>query len=150
MLRKLLLASLLMSWTVVNAGISQAAPLPNTTNPNPNYTPAKKPHSSLNNNSVTLAQTYFAVVANDGKLVRGLDVSSSQTLGTGFYEVIFKHDVTACAFVATLGTTNSLGTEPTGQITVAGRYANNNGVFIATTDSNGISANRNFHLVVTC
>ncbi len=151
MFRKLLLASLLMSWTVFNAGITQAAPPPNTTNPNPTSAP-KKPRTSVGTQAIPIVvpQTYFAVVRDNGSLARGLEVTSSKSLGTGFYEVIFKQNITACAFVATIGRPDFSGVESTGQITVVGRAGTNNGVFISTTDSSGNLANRNFHLVVTC
>jgi hypothetical protein len=94
------------------------------------------------------AQTFFAVVNADGTLARGFQANSSQRLATGQYEVIFAHDLTGSAYVATIGSSQTSGTEPTGEITVVGRAGAANGVFITTTDSAGVFADRGFHLAV--
>ena len=93
-------------------------------------------------------KTFFAVVNANGALARGSDAKSSQNLGTGFYEVLFKFDVTACAYIACIGNGGSGAVEPSGEITVVGRNGQANGVFITTADSGGPYANRGFHLLV--
>jgi hypothetical protein len=100
----------------------------------------------------------WAVInGTNGAAVRGEKILSSQRLGVGAYEVrIAKLDppvpanVTKCAFVANVGSIALSGTEPTGQITTVGRAGDSAGVFIATSDSNGVSADRSFHLLVVC
>ena len=93
----------------------------------------------------------FAVVNSAGSLVRGSSsvISASNTGLTGAYQVIFNKDVSGCAYVATIGDTDS-GTPLPGQIWVAGRSGNADGIFIDTQDSTGASSNRPFHLSVSC
>jgi hypothetical protein len=96
------------------------------------------------------AQTFFAVVNPDGSLARGFQAVSSQKLFgiTGFYEVIFSHDLTGSAFVASIGDSGSTVVPPGGEVSVVGRLGTPNGVFIATRDSAGNFADRGFHLAV--
>lgn len=94
------------------------------------------------------AQVYFAVVEANGALARGFGVVSAARLAAGQYQVVFNHDVTGSAFVASLGLSGSLGVGPSGEITVVGRYGVANGVFVATLDSSGNYADRSFHLGV--
>lgn len=89
----------------------------------------------------------FAVVSSDGTLSRGNAVSARK-FGDGGYEVIFNRDVTPCAFIATIGQPGAGSSS--GQISVASRAGNANGVFVQTRDSAGIAADRPFHLVVVC
>lgn len=94
-----------------------------------------------------------AVVDRDGNLVRGLHAVSASRApagSTGWYEVIFDRNVRKCCYVATIGLPGNVGVEEEGEITVAGRFNNQNGVFITTHDSNGNYADRSFHLVVIC
>jgi hypothetical protein len=90
----------------------------------------------------------FAVVSSDGILSRG-NAASATRLGPGAYEVIFNKDVTQCAFIATLGQGNA-GNGAIGQISVAARNGNANGVFLVTRDSAGTGADKPFHLLVVC
>ena len=97
------------------------------------------------------SQIKFAVVGSDGITVRGRGVTSSQRFNTGNYEVIFNRNVTACAYVLTEGSTGSSSVTPLpGYGTVVGRKGNANGVYITTFNSDGVLANRAFHLVVVC
>jgi hypothetical protein len=91
----------------------------------------------------------FAVVASNGVTVRGRKVVSSALLGTGFYQVVFNRDVRNCAYVATIGDPAN-GSETPGEITVATRVGNNNGVFVSTHNSAGVLQNHGFHLIVLC
>ena len=72
----------------------------------------------------------FAVVNRDGTLARGKGVRRTASLDGGDYEVIFRRNVTRCAFVATIGRTEFVGVEEPGFITVAGRFLTTNGVFV--------------------
>ena len=96
---------------------------------------------------------YWAVLETDGSLVRGHNVWRVAHLSTGIYEVIFTGDVSAGAFVATIGRPG-IFTEPTGEICLALRYSVtvpeiNKGVWIQTFDSIGTPSDRAFHLLVT-
>jgi len=93
------------------------------------------------------AQTFFAVVNANGTLARGFQAVSAQRLATGAYQVIFNHNVTGSAYVATIGTAAAAG-PPSGEISVSPRSGALNGVFIAVRDSAGNSADRPFHLAV--
>jgi hypothetical protein len=98
------------------------------------------------------ACTLFAVVEPDGTLARGCGAVSSQKvdIDVGAYEVIFDRNVRDCAYVATIGISGSVGFSPSGEITVAGRFNNVNGVFLTTSDSTGMLADRGFHVAVHC
>jgi hypothetical protein len=90
---------------------------------------------------------YWAVVETNGALGRGRNVQSVTRLGVGQYEVIFTADMTRGVYVATIGRPG-IATEPSGQIGVALRFGNNNGVWVDTHDSLGNYSDRAFHLVV--
>jgi len=101
--------------------------------------------------TVSSLQPSFAVVFNDGTLVRGSSGVKSGRASKlpGRYEVIFTKDVSHCAYVATLGDTDA-GTVPAGEISVATREANADGVFVETANSSGIDTDNSFHLSVVC
>jgi hypothetical protein len=143
MFRQLVAVSMI-SATVLAAGAAFAAPQP------PSRGPGKKPKVSYPESKTVATQTKFAVVNDTGITARGRGVVSSQNLGTGFYEVIFNRNVTRCSYVATVGSSATSGTSPTGEMTVVGRAANPNGVFLTATDSAGTAANRGFHLQILC
>lgn len=96
------------------------------------------------------ACTLFAVVNADGSLARDFRAVSSQRFARGQYEVVFNRNVSRCAYVATIGDSGDDVIPPPGEIAVAGRFGNDNAVFIATYDSDGRPANREFHLAVHC
>lgn len=96
---------------------------------------------------------YWAVLETNGTLVRGHNVWRVAHLGTGVYEVIFTGDVSAGAFVATIGRPG-IYTETTGEICMALRYSTtvpeiNKGVWVQTFDSSGNPSDRAFNLLVT-
>jgi hypothetical protein len=64
------------------------------------------------------------------------------------YEVDFATDVSACAYVATLGDTGQ-STPPVGFVGVAGA-TNPDGVVVQTSNSGGTATDEPFHLLVTC
>jgi hypothetical protein len=94
------------------------------------------------------AQTFFAVVNANGSLARGFQAVSSTSLGIGSYQVVFSHDITGSAFIATIGLAGSTGASAPGFITVVGRAGIPNGVFIQTFDRAGALTNLSFHLAV--
>lgn len=96
------------------------------------------------------AATLFAVVNFDGTLARGYGAMSSTSEGTGAYQVLFKRGLRKCAYVATLGSSGSSGSPPTGYAGVVGRNGHLNGVYVQTFNSSGALTDEGFHLVVTC
>jgi hypothetical protein len=94
------------------------------------------------------AQAFFAVVNANGTLARGFQAVSSTRLAPGQYQVLFAHDITGSAYVGTLGLSGALGSSPSGEIAVVGRFGAPNGVFVQTFDSAGNAADRSFHLAV--
>lgn len=94
------------------------------------------------------AQAFFAVVNANGTLARGFQAVSSTKLAVGQYQVLFSHDITGSAYVGTLGLTVAVGSSPSGEIAVVGRFGAPNGVFVQTFDSTGKAADRSFHLSV--
>ncbi len=92
----------------------------------------------------------FAVVDSAGVLARGGHVVSTTHLGTGSYEVVFDSNVSKCAFTASIGTTGTGSVANPGQVTVAGRAGNVNGVFVKIVDRAGTSEDLPFHLGVSC
>jgi hypothetical protein len=92
--------------------------------------------------------TFWAVIERNGSIVRGRNVVSAQKVANhvGWYEVIFTADVSKGVYQATIGRPG-IGTEPTGEICVAARFSNANGVWIDTHDSTGAYADRAFHVM---
>jgi hypothetical protein len=93
---------------------------------------------------------YYGVVASNGTLARGAHIVSTAPLGTGSYEVIFDKNVSKCAFTGSIGTTSTGSIPSPGQLTVAGRAGNVNGVFVRIVDRAGVSLDSSFHLSVNC
>lgn len=93
----------------------------------------------------------WAVVNADGSLARDRGAKSAASLGVdGQYEVVFNRNVSACAYVATLGDATA-STGAVGVVTVAPRDGNANAVFVQTFDVlTGLEANLPFHLAVFC
>ena len=95
--------------------------------------------------------TFTAVVAANGKLVRGSGATAAlQAEGKGTYEVDFTNDVTGCAYVATVGEPGSDGGEPASFITVVGRSGVPQGIFVETLSSKCKDQNLPFHVDVNC
>jgi hypothetical protein len=97
-------------------------------------------------------RTFWAVVERDGSLVRGRNVARTKKLGNGQYEVVFTSDVRNGVYVASIGRPG-IATEPAGEIGVALRcclhgHEADKGVWVDTHDSDGVHADRSFHLVV--
>jgi hypothetical protein len=96
------------------------------------------------------AAKLFAVVDVDGALVRGDGVMSVTQLGTGLFDVRFNQDVSACAWIATLGVADGVAPPAKGQVGVAGMPDGPNGVRIEAQTSTGAAVDRPFHLAVLC
>ncbi|SCL14377.1 hypothetical protein GA0070616_0423 [Micromonospora nigra] len=95
------------------------------------------------------AQLFWAVVESNGVLARGFGAVSATRLGVGQYQVVFSHDLTRSAYVGSLGLTGSIGSSPSGEIAVVGRFGVPNGVFVQTFNSAGAPADRAFHLTIS-
>ena len=92
----------------------------------------------------------FAVVNSAGALVRGSSSAVSASLiDPGQYQVNFNKNVSGCAYVATIGDTDSGNATP-GEVWVATRAGNDDAVFVVTTNSSGEDSERPFHLSVLC
>ena len=93
----------------------------------------------------TPATRYFAAVSAAGQFVRGNATSGGRDT-VGSYEVGFGQPTSACAFTATLGSTDGSDVVP-GRITVSevgGKVA------VKTFDASGSAADLPFHLIVAC
>ena len=94
--------------------------------------------------------THSAVVGPLGQFVRGRGVTSvARVANPGLYQVLFNRDVRGCFYNATVGDVGA-GGPPGGQVTVGALASNANGVTVRTTNRNGDTANRPFHLLVSC
>ncbi|GAA2707660.1 hypothetical protein ACFY2R_12615 [Micromonospora olivasterospora] len=89
--------------------------------------------------------TYTVVNANATK-ARGTGVVIKY--GVGQYEVQFPWNVTAGAYVATIGRSDSCCVPPGGEVSVAPRLGTPNGVFIQIRDYDGNPSDRGFYLIV--
>ena len=115
----------------------------------PNDTVSRKQMAAFLGRLVLRVQPLFAVITSDGVLVRGRGVTSVTKLGgSGAYEVIFDRDVSKCAYTASVGppTTGTV----LGEVNIATRGGNDNGVFVDTNTSEGAAADKSFHLHVIC
>jgi hypothetical protein len=92
----------------------------------------------------------WAVVNPDGTVARASgDFVSSGAFPPGWYEVIFKKDVSNCAYVAGIGSTSG-GVPGAGYVSTARRDTDVRGVFLATYTTAGAAADLPFHLSVLC
>jgi hypothetical protein len=93
----------------------------------------------------------WAVVDNNGTLIRSKGVTSAQKIGTGMYQVVFNSDVTGCGYVASTGSAGNATTITLGQASVAQRInvANAVEVWILNSAGNAL-ADRTFHVAVFC
>lgn len=145
--RTLLALGLVLVGGLAALGVRAGAGSGNDWNPNP-FT--EKVGSGSTKGMPATAQALYAVINADGTKARTFQGDTSQRLAEGQYEVIFKQRVDFCAFVASVGSSASSGTEPAGYATTVRRSGNINGVFVATFDTDGVQTDRGFHLIVTC
>ena len=103
------------------------------------------------------AQRLFAVVADDGTLVRGSGVTSVVRYDVGDYGVFFNRSLTGCTGVASTGGYALTATSNTGLaigqahvLVPRNTGAGANEVGILTTNSGGTPTDRRFHLIVVC
>jgi hypothetical protein len=99
------------------------------------------------------ATALFAVVNFGGEFIRGSGVVSVSPLGVGGgrYEVVFDTDVSACAYLATVGRFNAINHLPLRGVAHTQPLSGNpDGVFVATRDETDALADRPFHLAVFC
>ena len=92
------------------------------------------------------AAKFFAAVSASGALVRGNATSGGRAGTAGSYVVGFASSVSACAYTATLGTTDGSSVPP-GRITVNDQGGR---VGVQTFDASGAPADLPFHLVIAC
>jgi len=94
----------------------------------------------------------WAVVTGEGDLVRGSSpaVTASRLPETehGVYVVHFPSNVSACAFQATVA--GSIGVPSPGYITVGKYPASEESVIVQTSGTDGVLADRSFHVAVLC
>lgn len=91
----------------------------------------------------------FAVVDEAGAVQRAKGVAAATRLGMGQYEVLFDEpDVTSCAYLAGLG--DAASGVAVGEVSAVWRAGMVNGVFVRTYDTDGVTADRPFHLIVVC
>jgi len=98
----------------------------------------------------TSAQGVWAVVNQNGSLWYGSNVVSSGQQTTGQYYVLFDQNVSACSYVANLGTPYPGGVGVPGWVTVAGLNGSPDGVFVRVTNLAGSATNESFDLGVFC
>jgi hypothetical protein len=96
------------------------------------------------------ATTLWAVVASTGTLARGgTGTVSAKSPSTGRYEIVFKQDVSKCAYIASEGSTTD-GVPVAAFIGVATLEENPDGVFVQTFNTAGTLTAEPFHLAVFC
>jgi hypothetical protein len=95
------------------------------------------------------ATSLWAVVDQNGTLIRNKGVASAQKIGTGDYQVVFNQDVTGCSYQATVGSPGT--TQAVGYAAVLQRINVAAGVEIRTVNSTASAfADQPFHLAVFC
>jgi uncharacterized protein YoxC len=98
-------------------------------------------------------QNNFAVVSATGSVARhsGSDTVTATKTATGTYNVVFKSDVSKCAYTATIGDTGNAAASTPGFVTVtAGTASAPDDVQVQTFDKTGAAADASFHLYVSC
>jgi hypothetical protein len=92
----------------------------------------------------------WAVVDPNGILARPTAGATVQKLGTGTYAVVFKTDVTQCAYEATIGLSGTIAVENPGYATVVRWSEDSEGVFVQTYNERAELEDKGFHLIVVC
>ena len=100
-------------------------------------------------------QTLWAVINADGTTARGSGVQSSKKEPpppgggqSGEYDVIFKRNVSSCAYIASFADERQ-----TGEVSASRSLGTPNGVYVQTVTDNGtreVYSDRPFHLAVFC
>jgi hypothetical protein len=92
----------------------------------------------------------WAVVDPNGTLARPTAAATVEKLGAGTYAVVFKTDVTQCAYEATIGLSGTIAVENPGYATVVRWSENADGVFVQTYNGRAELEDKGFHLIVVC
>ncbi|HEX4746485.1 MAG TPA: hypothetical protein VFU99_06330 [Gaiellaceae bacterium] len=90
-----------------------------------------------------------AVVLASGSIARSQGTSGASRLGVGQFEVVFTQDVAGCTYLGTMGQPNAI-LPIQGEIMVTPRVGNTSAVHVYTRSSDGLPADRPFHLIVVC
>ncbi|WP_070009362.1 hypothetical protein [Streptomyces abyssalis] len=141
---------LIASPAVAHSSIPADKPVPpNTSASNVAKTPAK----GLGEHEKKKQQKIVrAVVNSEGNLVKrqSFGAASATRVGTstGTYQVCFDVPVNKGTYVASIGLPGNVGTSAPGEITVVGRIGTDNCLFIQTYNSEGVLADRGFHVTV--
>ncbi|MBO1330157.1 hypothetical protein [Streptomyces sp. VRA16 Mangrove soil] len=107
------------------------------------------PQVAPNVSASTAPRTTTLTAVWDAVLVRGVGVMSVSRFGPGQYIVFFHHDVSQGAYVATLGSANTVAFMPPGEIVVSPAENAPNAVVVLTFGSGGLPfQDRGFHLAV--
>ena len=96
---------------------------------------------------------YWAVVNNDGVLVRGKCQAAGDPAGrtsTGIYHVIFNREVRSCSYQVSIGAPGTGVPVQGSQISVSAHPDNVNAVRVRTANDANAVADRAFHVAVLC
>ena len=108
---------------------------------------AKKANRRLN--ELNVATVLNAVVASNGTLIRGSEGVTSTQLGTGLYRVGFGRDLTQCAWVTSIGSGDGVPVPP-GETHSSLDGGSTTSLLQQISNSNGVLADRPFHVIVSC
>jgi hypothetical protein len=93
---------------------------------------------------------YSAVVAADGTLARGVGATSSERLATGLFVTRFDRDLSGCSWVAQIGAPAGVPVA-SGEISTSLRSpADSEALLHIVNGSNGVVADKPFHVLVYC
>src|SRR5205085_9582803 len=96
------------------------------------------------------AASYWAVVDSDGTLARSKDVSSSIRTGIGTYVVDVGSNVSACAYIAQIGTVDT-ATAPAATVSTNLSASSPNKIDVQTFNKNDAgNGDYPFHLAIFC
>ena len=96
--------------------------------------------------SIADAMARYAVVTRGKRLIAA---TMRTRTATGRYQVIFDRDVRNCAYLATIADAGAAA-PPQGEIAASALASNVNAVAVRTERSDGVAADRPFHLIVPC
>jgi hypothetical protein len=92
---------------------------------------------------------YFAVVAGNGQLVRGRGVAAAARISQGTYNIVFEQDVSACAFLGTIGGRGGL--PPEARFITTDLAGSMKAVVVQVWSADGRTlADMTFHLFIKC
>jgi hypothetical protein len=91
----------------------------------------------------------WAQINADGTADNWKGMTGNGAVGGGRYNISFNRDITECAYSATIADNGVFITDPS-FIFVGPAVGNNNMLIVQTWNSQGVGANRPFHVVVFC